>query len=100
MILEYMLIREAGAKRAPSWVEDGGYFSNPDNNTIVGWSPDLADRDYYVPDSVTELTRAELKTRVRGIDANYPMLDDEENELSDSAIDALVDAWWDDHGEP
>ena len=100
MILEYMLIREAGAKRAPSWVEDGGYFVNPDNNTMVGWSPNLADRDYYVPDSVTELTRAELKTRVRSIDANYPMLDDEDNELSDSAIDAIVDAWCDDHGEP
>lgn len=100
MILEYMLIRESGAKRAPSWVEDGGYFVNPDNNTMVGWSPNLADRDYYVPDSVTELTRAELKTRVRSIDANYPMLDNEDNELSDSAIDAIVDAWCDDHGEP
>lgn len=100
MILEYMLVREAGAKRAPSWVEDGGYFLNPDNNTMVGWSPDLADRDYYVPDSVTELTRAELKTRVRSIDSNYPMLDIEGNELSDSAVDAIVDAWCDSHGEP
>ena len=100
MILEYMLIREAGAKRAPSWVEDGGYFSNPDNNTMVGWSPDLANRDYYVPDSVTELTRAELKTRVRGIDSNYPRLDEEGNELSDSAVDAIVDAWCDSYGEP
>jgi len=100
MILEYMLIREAGAKRAPSWVEDGGYFVNPDNNTMVGWSPNLADRDYYVPDSVTELTRAELKTRVRGVDSNYPMLDEEGNELSDSAVDAIVDAWCDSYGEP
>ena len=100
MILEYMLIREAGAKRAPSWVEDGGYFLNPDNNTMVGWSPDLADRDYYVPDSVTELTRAELKPRVRGIDSNYPMLDKEGNELADSAVDAIVDAWCDSYGEP
>ncbi len=100
MILEYMLIRESGVKRAPSWVEDGGYFLNPDDNTMVGWSPNLADRDYYVPDSVTELTRAELKTRVRGIDANHPMLDEDGNELSDSAIDAIVDAWCDSHGEP
>ncbi len=99
MILEYMLVREAGAKLAPSWVEDGGYFLNPDNNTMVGWSPDLADRDYYVPDSVTELTRAQLKTRVRGIDADHPMLDIDGNELTDSAIDALVDAWCDDRGE-
>ena len=100
MILEYMLIRELDRKRVPSWVEDGGYFMDPDNNTLIGWSPDLANRDYYVPDSVTELTRAELKTRVRGINANYPMTDQDGNELSDSAIDAIVDAWCDDHGEP
>lgn len=99
MILEYMLVREAGAKRAPSWVEDGGYFLNPDNNTMVGWSPDLADRDYYVPDSVTELTRAQLKTRVRDIDAKHPMLDTDGSELSDTAINAMVDAWCDGHGE-
>ncbi len=100
MILEYMLIREMGAKRIPSWVEEGGYFVNPDNNTMVGWSPDLADRDYYIPDSVTGLTRAELKTRMHGINDNYPMLDDEGNELPDSDIDAIVDTWCDDHGEP
>jgi len=100
MIIEYMLVREMGSKRAPSWVEDGGYFMDPDNNTLIGWSPDLANRDYYVPDSVTELTRAELKTRVRGINANYPMTDQDGNELSDSAIEAIVVAWCDDHGEP
>jgi hypothetical protein len=99
MILEYMLIREAGAKRAPSWVEDGGYFLNPDDNTIVGWSPDLADRDYYVPDSVTELTRAELKTRVLDIDSRYPFLDGDGNELTDAEVNSLVDSWCDAFGE-
>ena len=100
MILEYMLIRETGAKRAPSWVEDGGYFMDPDAKTMIGWSPDLVDRDYYVPDSVTELTRAELKTRLRDIDTRYPMLDIDDNELSGADIDAMVDAWCDSHGEP
>ena len=100
MILEYMLIREMGVKRAPSWVEDGGYFTDPDDKTLIGWTPDLADRDYYVPDSVVELTRAELKTRVRDIDTRYPMLDADGNEVSDADIDAMVDVWCDTHGEP
>ena len=99
MILEYMLIREMGGKRAPSWVENGGYFLDPDNNTLIGWSPDLADRDYYVPDSVVEMTRAGLKTRVRDIDTRHPMLDIDGNELSDANINALVDAWCDANGE-
>lgn len=100
MILEYMLVRELDRKRTPSWVEDGGYFMDPDNHTLIGWSPDLTNRDYYVPDSVVELTRAELKTRVRDIDTRYPMLDEGGNEVSDADIDAMVDAWCDSHGEP
>jgi hypothetical protein len=80
-------------------VENGGYFTDPDNNTLIGWSPDLANRDYYVPDSVVDLTRAELKTRVRDIDTRYPMLDIDGNELSDASVDALVDAWCDANGE-
>lgn len=99
MILEYMLVREAGVKRSPSWVEDGGYWLDPDDNTMVGWSPDLADRDYYVPDSVTELTRAELKTRVLDIDSRYPFLDVDGNELTDAEINSSVDSWCDAFGE-
>ena len=100
MILEYMLIRETGAKRAPSWVEDGGYFMDPDAKTMIGWSPDLANRDYYVPDSVIELNRAGLVARVQAINTRYPMLDIDDNELSGVDIDAMVNAWCDAHGEP
>lgn len=66
---------------------------------MVGWSPDLADRDYYVPDSVTELTRAQLKTRVLDIDSRYPFLDVDGNELTDSEINSSVDSWCDAFGE-
>ena len=44
MIIEYMLIREMDRKRAPSWVEDGGYFMDPDDKTMIGWSPSRASR--------------------------------------------------------
>ena len=54
----------AGGMRTPEWVEDGGYFSDPSDNTKVGWSPDEADREYYIPDTVTELTATELETKV------------------------------------
>lgn len=104
MIIEYMLVREMDRKRAPSWVEDGGYFTDPDNKTLVGWSPDLADRDYYVPDTVVELTRAGLIARVQDINSRYPGQKPDENgdmvPVTDADIAAMVDAWCDAHGEP
>jgi hypothetical protein len=104
MILEYMLIREMGVKRAPSWVEDGGYFGDPDNSTLIGWSPDLANRDYYVPDSVVELNRASLTARVLDINTRYPAMGPGESgdmvPVTDEELTATVDAWCDAHGEP
>lgn len=93
MICEYMFIREAGKKVAPSWIADGGYFQDPDDFTLIGWTPDLGVRDWYVPDTVIELSPATLKTRVLGIHARYPMQDAEGATLSTADVEALVDAW-------
>lgn len=93
MIYEYMLIREMDRMRAPSWIEDGGYFYNPDNFTLVGWSPDEGVRQYYVPDTVTTLTRDTLLDRVLGINARYPMEDPDGNPMTNEQITAMVDAW-------
>ena len=64
MIIEYKMHMTAGGMRTPEWIEDGGYFPDPSENTLVGWSPDEADREYYIPDTVTELTATELETKV------------------------------------
>lgn len=104
MIIEYMLVREMDRKRAPSWVEDGGYFVDPDNNTLIGWSPDLTDRDYYVPDSVIELNRAGLVARVLDISTRYPAIKPGEDgtrvPVTDEELTAMVNTWCDAHGEP
>ena len=63
MILEYKMHMTAGGMKAPEWIEDGGYYGKSDH-TVIGWSPDEADREYYIPDTVTELTAAQLETRV------------------------------------
>ncbi len=64
MIIEYKMHMTAGGMRTPEWIEDGGYFSDAATNTMVGWSPEEADREYYVPDTVTTMTEAELKTKL------------------------------------
>jgi len=93
MICEYMLVREAGKKMAPSWLDDGGYFIDPDTFTMVGWVQDEGVRDWYVPDTVIELTPASLKARVIEIHNRYNMTDAEGNVLTSAQVEAIVDAW-------
>lgn len=87
--LKYKLHMTAKGMMTPPWVEDGGYFGDSSTNEYIGWTPDEANREYYVPDTVTTLTVAELKTHVRGLG----LTDEDGNALTDSECDAQVDAW-------
>ena len=79
-VIEYKLhaINSQKHMQAPHWVTDGGNWYNPADKTLVGWTPAEADRDYYVPDTVTTITKAELNTRLLAIHANtkYSKFDD------------------------
>ena len=87
----------AGGMRTPEWVEDGGYFSDAATNTLVGWSPDEADREYYIPDTVTELTAAELETKVLALHtANKFQKSNEDGTTSDmtnAEVKTMVSDW-------
>ena len=71
-VIEYKLhaVDSGQALQTPHWVIDGGQWYNPADKTLVGWTPAEADRAYYVPDTVTTLTKAELNTRLLAIHAN------------------------------
>lgn len=73
-IIEYKLHRVGprGQKQAPDWVEDGGYWGNGADHTMVGWVAAEADREHWIPDTVTELSRADFITRQQGIHAATP----------------------------
>jgi len=64
MILEYMLIKKNNGLTVPEWVEEPGYFFDSNDNTYIGWSPDLENRQYYIPDSVVVLDEAALAERI------------------------------------
>jgi len=93
MYLEYKLHMTDGGMKAPAWVADGGYFADPDNNTMIGWSPDESAREYYVPDTVTSYTQAELVTAVQGIHSRHPMKNEDESDMTDAEVATLVNAW-------
>ena len=61
--IEYKLHRnDKGNLTTPSWMSDGGYYQAADK-TMVGFVPVQAERDWYVPDSVSMLTEQEFVTR-------------------------------------
>ena len=98
MILEYKMHMTAGGMRTPEWIEDGGYWGKSDH-TKIGWSPDEADREYYIPDTVTELTATQLETRALAIHADTPMTkpnDDpskEDVDMTTDEVKKMVSDW-------
>lgn len=97
-IIEYKLHPiPTGGMKTPDFVTDGGYWSNPDDFTLIGIVPDGV--EYYVPDTVTTYTLEELQTRQRAIHAKYPMkkmpnpLDRIEVDLTDEEVNQAVADW-------
>lgn len=103
MIVEYMLeqVGRGDAKRAPSWVRDGGHHFNPADYTYLGWVPNLAEREYYVPDSVTAVDRAAAISRALTMHGNSPsQKEDPDNEgsfidMTNDEVTAATGSWWD-----
>ena len=98
MIIEYKLDAGSQGMTVPNWVKDGGYYHDPENFTMVGWTPD-APREFKVPDTVTVLDKAALTTRILNMHGRYPMKkENSEGELVDMTTDEVtteVSAWYD-----
>jgi hypothetical protein len=94
MIIEYKLDAGPFGMICPLWVKDGGYYSDPDNFTMVGWTND-APREFKVPDTVTVLNKAALTTRVLDIHSRYTFMDEDGEDMTTDEVTALVSAWYD-----
>lgn len=91
-ILEYKLHSSQQGMKCPDFIDNGGYWQNRDDFTLVGTVP--AGVEYYVPDTVTSLTLAELKTRQLAIHAKYPMLNMDDEEMTNAEVETEIDNWW------
>ena len=100
-VIEYKLhaVDSGQALQAPHWVIDGGNWYNPADRTLVGWTPAEADRAYYVPDTVTTLTKAELNTRLLTIHATtkYQKGVDIDNlqDMTNAEVTTMSNDWYD-----
>lgn len=100
-VVEYKRHRVAGGITTPIWIVDGGYWLSPVDKTLVGWVEDEADREYYVPDTVTVLSRDDFITRAKAIHAHTPMLNmpedpsQEPTQMTEAEVEAQAGAWFD-----
>ena len=96
-IAEYKLHGNPAGKGmvTPGFIQNGGYYSNPDDNTMLGFVDDPA--EYYLPDTLVYYTLAEAKTRQLAIHAKYPMQKMDENnamvDMTDAEVEASMDEW-------
>ena len=94
-IIEYKLHPSPQGMKVPDFVTDGGYWINPDDHTLIGMIPDGV--EYYVPDTVTTYTLAELQARQRAIHDKNPMRVKQPSGdvLTDDEVNTAVKEWWD-----
>lgn len=109
-VVEYKnhIVGHRGQTQQPMWIRSGGHFIHPTDHSIIGWIVD--NREYYIPDTVTTLTKADLVTRQLAIHATYPerkyigteteilaQEEDTENwtDMTDAEVTAKVEAWYD-----
>lgn len=101
-VIEYkFIINDMGKMQIPGYVEDRGHWYNPADHTYLGWVKPIADREYWVPDTIEEKTKAECVTRALAMHSANPMQkEDPDNEgsfidMTDAEVTADVEAWYD-----
>lgn len=102
-VIEYMLHKDGHKRQVPDFVGDRGHWMSPIDSSFIGWVDDV--RDYYVPDTITTLTKAEFVTRQLTIHASAPFTkpvnegagpDGERTNMTDEEVTAQAEAWFDD----
>jgi len=61
-----------GQLRDPDFVVNGGHWFNSADSTYVAVAPDVT--EYYLPDTLTELSREQLNDRVLEIHSHVPFM--------------------------
>ena len=69
--LEYKLDMGPGGMHAPYWIDDGGYWIDSVDHTMIGCTRD--NKEFKIPDTVVKLTAAEVETRVVALHGVTPM---------------------------
>ena len=102
-VIEYKFTVNAnGRLEVPGYVLDRGHWHSPIDRTLVGWCKPESEREYWVPDTIVELSKADLVTRVLSIHAISPFLnvsndpEVEDPPMTEAEVTTMVETWYDD----
>jgi hypothetical protein len=97
-ILEYKLHAPMNGHgmSTPSFITNGGQFYNPADHTMIAAEPDTT--EYYIPDSITVYTVAELKARMIKMHSASPFqkmgnTPQDMEDMTDAEVETMVDDW-------
>ena len=108
-VVEYKMhiVGPQGQYQQPHFIREGGHFQSTDHSR-VGWIVDNA--EYYIPDTLTTLTKAQLVTRQLALHSANPeriytgsltidaqKFDDTDNwrDKTDAEVTSETEAWYD-----
>jgi hypothetical protein len=98
-VVEYMFnIDDNGKRFIPGFIDNRGHWYDSATETYIGWVKDS--RDFYVPDSLTTLSKEDLVQRQLSIHAVTPMQKRSEESMdstnmTDAEVRTLVENWYD-----
>ena len=96
IILEYKLDATEAGMKCPSWIDDGGYWSNTDH-TMVGVTGD--NPEFHIPSTAIRLTPTTLETRQLAIHAATPMMkmgvnpEDAMTVMTNAEVSTMIQDW-------
>lgn len=99
-VVEYKLhMFEDGSVYHPKFIHNPGWWYNAENKTYIGLILPSDQRLYYVPDTLTELSKEQLIERAKYIHNNIiPWVDATgEVHLTETQIEQWIDSWWEEH---
>ena len=94
--LEYLLDAGEGGMRCPPWIDDGGYWVNSADFTMIGAT--RSNPEFHIPSTVNRLTAAELETRQVAIHNVTPMFKEGESpgdevEMTEAEVRTAIQNW-------
>jgi|TARA_R100000081_G_C4760647_1_gene139665 hypothetical protein len=93
-VVEYKLhvVGNRGQRRAPDFIREGGNLPSTDHS-VVGWV--VANPEYWIPDTIVTLTKADLVARQLALHAATPERKYTGSETDQSLMEADTDNWRD-----
>ena len=73
LCVEYKkILSDTGRMQNPPWIVEGEYFYDPGTKTYIGFVLAESEREYFIPDTVVELSEDQFVARCIALHGSHP----------------------------